>query len=140
MIYSFRNRNKHIIKHMTTLIPTRFVITLNEFIADIVKHELINYVQNNIQDNYPEEEFDEETNKYMDGDYEFHLHYLIEQWKNSIDNVFVGNVRIDYNRQDTFDEIWIYAAETINIIRLFPHGLIDDIFERDILHTNSMLK
>ena len=117
-----------------------FVITLNELIADIVKHLLINYVQNNIQDNYQEEEFDEETNKYMEGDYEIHLHYLIEKWKNSIDKVFVGNVRIDYNRQDTFDELWRYAAVTINIIRLFHDGLIDDIFERDILHTNIMLK
>jgi hypothetical protein len=125
---------------MTTLIPMPFVITLNELIADIVKHLLINYVQNNIQDNYPEEEFDEETNKYMEGDYEIHLHYLIEKWKNSIDKVFVGNVRIDYNRQDTFDELWRYAAVTINIIRLFHDGLIDDIFERDILHTNIMLK
>ena len=33
---------------MTTLIPTRFVITLNEFIADIVKQELINYDMKNI--------------------------------------------------------------------------------------------
>jgi hypothetical protein len=115
------------------------LMTLNEFIADIAQHDLINYVQNNIHDNYPEEEFDEETNKYIEGDFEIHLHYLIEKWKNSIDDVFVGNFKIDYNHQGTFNELWEYAVDLRNIPMLHDCW-INDIFVRDILHTNIILK
>lgn len=118
------------------------IMTLNEFIADIVEHDLINYVQNNIHDNYPEGKFEEETNKYIEGDFEIHLHYLIEKWKNLIDNVFDGNngnFKIDYNTQGTFNELWDYAMN-LRMIPMLHDCLIDDIFERDILHTNIILK
>jgi hypothetical protein len=118
------------------------LMTLNEFIADAVKYDLIKYVQDNIYAKYPEkfgEEFDEEfkkeTNNYIEGDYEIHLHYLIEKWKNSMDE-FVGNFKIDYNIQGTFRALSDYALD----LPWLQDRWLDDIFEHDILHTNIILK
>ena len=118
---------------------TTEIMTFNEFIADIANHSLINYVQNNIADMYPEEEFDEETNNYMEGDYKIHLDYLIETWKNSIDENFIPDFKIDYTYQGTFDELWEHFLVEV-ATPMFDHRWLDDIFERKILDTNVCLK
>jgi len=117
---------------------TTEIMTFNEFIADVAQFELIKYVQHNITDMYPEEEFDEETNKYMEGNYEVHLDYLIETWKNWIDEDFVADFKIDYDRQGTFNELWNYTVELP--CPWFEDRWLDDIFERHILDTNVCLK
>ena len=120
---------------------TNEIMTFNEFIADIANHSLINYVQNNIADMYPEEEFDEETNNYMEGNYQVHLEYLIETWKNCIDESFVhvSDFIIDYDRQGTFDELWEHFLVEV-ATPMFDNRWLDDIFERHILDTNVCLK
>lgn len=114
------------------------LMTLNDFIAKTVKFELTIYVQTRIKNNNPLENFEQEKNNYMSGDYEYHLSYLIETWKKIIDDEFVDDP-IDYNRQDTFAELWHYAV-IIQNIPMFDEDWIEDIFESDILHTNIILK
>jgi hypothetical protein len=119
---------------------TTEVMTFNEFIADVVQFELINYVQDNIADMYPEDEFDEETNNYMEGNYQVHLEYLIETWKNSIDENFVHDpdFEIDYEYKGTFNELWDHFVLQLAIP--FDYNWLHDIFERKILVTNVCLK
>jgi len=114
------------------------IMTLNEFIADVSNHNLINYVQDKIDDMYTDEEFDEKTNNYLEGDYKIHLDYLIETWKNLIDECFVDDFKINYDRQGTFNELWDYCRDTS--CPEFDDTWLDDIFERHILDTNICLK
>ena len=100
-------------------------MTLNEYIISVAEHNLINYVE----DNYTEEE---EAKYYDSEDYEVHLYYLIETWKNSIDK---NCVKIDYTYEGTFDELYNYFIEAH-----FEHRWLDDIFERHILVTPVCLK
>ena len=120
---------------------TTEIMTFNEFIADVAQHELINYVQHNIEDMYPEEEFDEEMNNYMEGNYQVHLEYLIDTWKHCIDENFVHipDFEIDYNYQGTFDELWEHFLVEV-ATPMFDGRWLDDIFERKILDTNVCLK
>ena len=112
--------------------------TLNKFIAKMVENNLRIYVIDEIHNNFTEEEYEQQMNIYIEGDYEIHSHYLIEKCKKIIDVEFVDDT-IDYNRQGTFYELWNYTVE-IGIEQLFYDRWIDDIFERDILHTNIILK
>ena len=116
------------------------IMTLNEYIAKEVENHLRLNNMVEIQNVYPEEEYLQlQMNMYILGDFEIHSHYLIEKWKNKIDEVFVGNSKINYNRQGTFDELLDYSLE-IGIEQLFNEKWLDDIFVHDILHTNNILK
>lgn len=110
---------------------------LNEFMIKLVHNDLISYAHNYIKKNYPEEDFDEELNKYMECDYEYHLHYLIETWKKKAEDNALGNIKIDYNTQGNFKQISDFL---IFNMPLFDYTWLSDIFERDILHTNIILK
>jgi oligoribonuclease NrnB/cAMP/cGMP phosphodiesterase (DHH superfamily) len=112
---------------MTTL------MTFNEFIADIADYELKNYVQNNIADIYTYQDIDEELKKYLAGDYEIHLEYLIDTWKKLIDEY---SDKVDYEFQGTFKELCYYIED----LPCFDYEWLDDIFERKILDTNVCLK
>lgn len=114
------------------------LMTLNEFIVYTVEYELKNYFHLLLKENYQGEDIDEETNNYMFCEYEYHLQYLIETWKNLIDEKFVGNFTIDYGRQDTFNALLEYAEE-INL-PMFDENWFDYIFEDSVLHTNNILK
>ena len=96
----------------------------------LVQTNLIYYARNYIKKNYPEEDFDKEMNKYMEGDYEYHSHYLIEKWTNSIDEL-VGN-----SIQGTFYELSDYDLDLPWLQGIW----LDDIFERGILDNNIILK
>jgi len=101
-------------------------MTLNEYIISVAEHNLINYI----------EDIKEEEAKYYDSeDYEVHLTYLIETWKNLIDENFV---KIDYNYEGTFEELYNYFVEAQ--FPDFNDEWLDDIFERHILVTNVCLK
>ena len=113
------------------------IMTFNEFIADIAQNELIRYVQNNIPE-MTDKEFDEEMNNYYAGEYEIHLHYLIETWKNSIDEDCVDYFKIDYNYEGTYDELYNYYLESP--CPTFEDRWLDDIFVRQILVNNVCLK
>ena len=69
------------------------LVILNDFMTTYVEHELIFYVSDYIEETYPKEDFDEQLNKYMECDYEDHLHYLVETWKKVADE----NVNVDGN-------------------------------------------
>lgn len=114
-------------------------MTLHELIEDICDHELMNFVQNRIIDFFPEEEFDEETNKYLESnDYNNHLDYLIETWKTIIDEKINDDFKVDYKRRGTFHNLFEY---TINIIMpQFDEKWLHDIFDEGILTTNVYLK
>ena len=102
------------------------MMTLNEYIISVAEHSLISYV----------EDFKEEEAKYYDSeDYEIHLTYLIETWKNLIDEHFV---KIDYTYEGTFEELYNYFVETP--IPDFNNEWLDDIFVRQILVTPVCLK
>ncbi len=106
-------------------------MTLNEYIISIVEHNLINYVE----DNYTEEE---ETNYYNSEDYAIHLEYLIETWKNCINETETCN-EIDYNHEGTFEELYNYFIEAP--CPEFEYKWLEDIFEHHILvDTNVCLK
>ena len=102
------------------------MLTLNDYIISVAEHNLINYV----------EDIKEEETKYYDSeDYEIHLTYLIETWKNLIDEHFV---KIDYTYEGTFEELYNYFVEA-----LFPdfnNEWLEDIFVRQILVTPVCLK
>jgi hypothetical protein len=110
------------------------IMTLNEYIAKEVENHLRINNMVEIQNVYPEEYLQLQMNMYILGDFENHSRYLIEKWKNKIDDVFVGNSKINYNRQGTFDELCDYSLE-IGIEQLFNEKWLDDI-----LHTNNILK
>jgi hypothetical protein len=117
------------------------IMNLNEYIVRKAESKLINYVEFTYDNMYTEEEVYEEMDKYYTGDYEIHLTYLIETWKNSIDDIqkhFIDDVRIDYNYKGTFDELDDYFEETS--FAEFEYTWLDDIFVHDILHTNVCLK
>ena len=115
------------------------IMSFNEFIAEIAENELIRYVKNNIPD-MTDKEFDEEINKYYAGDdYEIHLNYLIETWKNSIDeDCLIDDFKIDYDYEATYDELYDYYLESP--CPTFETAWLDDIFVRQILVTNVCLK
>ena len=115
---------------------TTEIMTLNEFIADVAGHKLIKYVEYRYNNMYTEDEIDEEMDKYYAGDYEIHLHYLIETWKISVDEDIYNNFKIDYNRRGTFDELWKYFVGLH--CPMFGHEWLDDIFERHILVTSAV--
>ena len=112
------------------------IMTFNEFIAEIAENELIRYVEYRYDDMYREEKSYQEMDKYYERDYEIHLHYLIETWKNSIDEVFNNN--FDYDYMGTYDELYDYYLESP--CPTFETTWLDDIFERKILDTNVCLK
>jgi hypothetical protein len=114
------------------------LMTLNKFIDKMVENNLRIYVIDEIQTNFPDEEFEQQMNIYLEGDYEIHSYYLIEKWKKIIDDEFVDDP-IDYNLQGTFNELFDYTLK-IGIEQLFNEDWLDDIFQRDILHTNIKLK
>ena len=102
------------------------MLTLNDYIIRVAEHNLINYIEDFKK---------EETNYYDSEDYEIHLTYLIETWKNLIDEHFV---KIDYTYEGTFEELYNYFVEA-----LFPdfnNEWLEDIFVRQILDTNVCLK
>jgi len=99
------------------------MLTLNDYIIRVAEHNLINYVEDFKK---------EEANYYDSEEYEIHLTYLIETWKNCIDE----NFEIDYERQGTFYELWNYSQD----FPCFQDRWVDDIFERNILDTNIYLK
>ena len=118
-------------------------MTLNEYIVRKAESKLINYVEDRYydNDNMYTEEINEEMNNYYTGDYEIHLTYLIETWKNYIDDIqkhFIDNVRIDYNYKGTYDELDDYFEEAS--FAEFEPSWLDDIFVRQILVTNVCLK
>ena len=110
------------------------IMSFNQFIAEIAQNELIRYVQNNIPE-MTDKEFDEEMNNYYAGEYEIHLHYLIETWKNSIHE---DDFKIDYNYEATYEELYDYYLETP--FPTFHDEWLHDIFVRHILVTNVCLK
>ena len=102
------------------------MLTLNDYIIRVAEHNLINYIEDFKK---------EETNYYDSEDYEIHLTYLIETWKNLIDEHFV---KIDYTYEGTFEELYNYFVEA-----LFPdfnNEWLEDIFVRQILVTPVCLK
>ena len=122
---------------------TTEIMTFNELIAEIVKNKLIRYVEDcriyKIK-LYQEMEMD----KYYtgEGDYDIHLHYLIETWKNYIDEAGeegdLGDFKIDYEYKGTYDELYEYYLDTP--CPSFEPSWLDDIFVRQILVTNVSLK
>jgi hypothetical protein len=105
------------------------MLTLNDYIIRVAEHNLINYVEDFKK---------EEANYYDSEEYEIHLTYLIETWKNLIDEHFV---KIDYDRQGTFEELYNYFVEAVDApFPNFNNEWLDDIFERHILVTNVCLK
>lgn len=115
-------------------------MTLHELIEDIAQYELMNFVQNNIVDNFPEEEFDEQTNKYLEcDDYLIHLDYLIENWKTLIDEKFNDDFKFDYNLRGTFKNLCQYTRN-INMPSFNDKWLHDIFDEHIILLTNVYLK
>ena len=113
---------------------TTEVITLNEFIANLAENKLIRYVEDRYDD-LIKEEFDEEMDKYYAGEYEIHLEYLIETWKNCIDEICI---EIDYNYKGTYCDLWNYYVNAL--CPSFENRWLDDIFVRQILVTNVCLK
>ena len=107
---------------------TNKIMTFNEFMAQVAGRELIEYRFLHLEG----EILKEEKDKYYAGEYEIHLYYLIETWKNCIDE----NFEIDYERQGTFYELWNYSQD----FPCFQDRWVDDIFERNILDTNIYLK
>jgi len=111
---------------------TTEIMTFNEFIAELAGRKLVRYVEDSMID-YTEEEMD----NYYTGDYEIHLHYLIETWKNSIDEDLY-TFKIDYEYKGTYDELYEYYLDTP--CPSFEPSWLDDIFVRQILVTNVSLK
>ena len=113
------------------------LVILNDFMTTYVEHELIFYVSDYIEETYPKEDFDEQLNKYMECDYEDHLHYLVETWKKVADeNVNVdGNFKIDYNFQSDFMVISNYL---ILNMPSFDYTWLHDIFEHKKLDRNIL--
>ena len=99
---------------------------LNEYINDVAATKLADYVQ----DRFTEEEAGE---YYNEGDYNYHLTYLIETWINNIENEF--NYDINYNGNFEYISIWFdrgfYNPD-------FNNEWLDDIFERKILDVVSL--
>ena len=102
------------------------MLTLHDYIIRVAEHNLINYVEDFKK---------EEANYYDSEEYEIHLTYLIETWKNWIDDDFD---KIDYNHQGTFEELYNYFVDTA--LPVFNNEWLEDIFERHILDTPVYLK
>jgi len=114
---------------------TTEVMTFNEFMDELAGRKLVRYVEDNIDMTYTEEERYEEMDNYYTGDYDIHLHYLIETWKNCIDKTCI---KIDYEYKGTYDELYEYYLD--NPCPSFEPIWLDDIFVRQILVTNVCLK
>ena len=109
------------------------LITFNEFIAQLAGSELKNYYK------YHNKEMSKDKMaEYFEGNYEIHLHYLIETWKNYI-NDFVDDFKIDYNRQGTFMQFSDYFIKSLQC-PMFQHRWLDDIFVHYILDNAVCLK
>ena len=114
----------------------RELMTLSELIAVLAGTELTNYIKRKCYDDYDNGMSQDEMDEYFAGDYEIHLHYLIETWKISVDEDIYNNFKIDYNRRGTFDELWKYFVGLH--CPMFGHEWLDDIFERHILVTSAV--
>ena len=101
---------------------------LQEYITVVSRNQIMWYMEQN-------KTTEEENKYYASEDYELHLTYLIETWKNLIDEHFV---KIDYTYEGTFEELYNYFVETP--IPDFNNEWLDDIFVRQILDTNVCLK
>ena len=111
---------------------TNKIISFNEFISILAGNDLKNYYK------YHNKEMSKDKmDEYFEGEYEIHLHYLIETWKNYI-NDFV-DFKIDYERQGTFMQFSDYYIKSLGC-PMFQYRWLDDIFERHILVTNACLK
>jgi hypothetical protein len=101
---------------------------LNEYINDVAATKLTDYVL----DRFTEEE----QGEYYREDYNYHLTYLIETWKNLIDEHFVENeFYYDINYDGSFEcEYFVDGLYCPD----FNNEWLDDIFERHILDTNVL--
>ena len=109
---------------------TTKIMTFNEFIAGVARIKLMDYIWDSSRKN------SEKLNRYVEeGDYQVHLEYLIDTWKNLIDEY---SDKIDYTYEGTFEELYNYFVETP--IPDFNNEWLDDIFVRQILDTNVCLK
>jgi hypothetical protein len=117
--------NNKQINQMTTKI-----MTFNEFIAGVARIKLMDYIWDSSRKN------SEKLNRYVnEGDYQVHLEYLIDTWKNLMDEY---SDKIDYDRQGTCNELRKYITD-LHLPR-FDYTWVVDIFERKILDTNVCLK
>ena len=110
---------------------TTGIMTFNKFIAGVAGTKLMDCVWHSSRKNC------EELKRYVEeGDYQVHLEYVIDTWKNLIDEHFV---KIDYDRQGTFEELYNYFVEAVEApFPNFNNEWLDDIFERHILVTNVL--
>ena len=107
---------------------TEFRMTLNEFIAGVARIKLMDYIWDSSRKN------SEKLNRYVnEGDYQIHLEYLIDTWKNLIDEY---SDKIDYDRQGTIKDLRKYSED----LPPFDYTWLGDIFQRKILDTNVCLK
>jgi len=109
---------------------TTGIMTFNKFIAGVAGTKLMDCVWYSSRKNC------EELKRYVEeGDYQVHLEYVIDTWKNLIDEY---SDKIDYNRQGTCKELRKYITDLD--LPCFDYTWLDDIFERKILDTNVCLK
>lgn len=107
---------------------TTKIMSFNQFIAGVAGSKLMDCVWYSTRRNC------EELKRYVEeGDYQVHLEYLIDTWKNLIDEY---SDKIDYDRQGTSKELRKYSED----LPPFDYTWLDDIFERKILDTNVCLK
>ena len=131
--YRFKERNSNYKKKVRKTNPEKFaerekIYRINN--PDKVKLRRKTYYENN-----KEKQFKYVKGGFEEGDYQVHLEYLIDTWKNLIDEHFV---KIDYTYEGTFEELYNYFVETS--IPDFNNEWLDDIFVRQILVTNVCLK
>ena len=109
---------------------TTKIMTFNKFIAGVARIKLMDYIWDSSRKN------SEKLNRYVnEGDYQIHLEYLIDTWKNLIDEY---SDKVDYDRQGTCRELRKYITD-LHLPR-FDYTWVGDIFERKILDTNVCLK
>lgn len=107
---------------------TSKIMSFNKFIAGVAGNHLTDYVWYSTRKNC------EELGRYMEeGNYQVHLEYLIDTWKNLIDEY---SDKIDYDRQGTIKELRKYSED----LPPFDYTWVGDIFQRKILDTNVCLK
>jgi hypothetical protein len=105
-------------------------MSFNRFIAGTAETKLMDYVWNSSRKN------EEELIRYVnEGDYQVHVEYLIDTWKNLIDEY---SDKVDYNYKGTCKELRKYITD-LHLPR-FDYEWLVDIFERKILDTNVCLK
>jgi len=102
--------------------------SLNAFMRGKAADNLLDWVW------YSSKKNQEEMNRYVDeGDYQVHLEYLVDTWKNLIDEY---SDKVDYDRQGTYNELQKYMGD----LPKFDYEWLEDIFDRKILDTNVCLK